>query len=124
MPAAASQTSLAQLRMGGFGAMEATRWLITGAIEHGSFMMAVAAVALGSLTILMAISGVIAYIRIRWKAGRVAANVARATAEEITETTVNLYLQEHLSAILAEYIELNKGGVSSKTANDIARNEV
>lgn len=104
--------------------MEATRWLITGAIEHGSFMMAVAAVALGSLTILMAISGVIAYIRIRWKAGRVAANVARATAEEITETTVNLYLQEHLSAILAEYIELNKGGVSSKTANDIARNEV
>lgn len=97
-------------------------WTIGGAIEHGSFLMALAAVALTGIAILLALGGVIAYIRIRYSAGKIAAQEARDTAGALAEKAANDYLQAEIPAIIAAYGELSQA-VPDETADDVARQQ-
>lgn len=100
--------------------MGRTEWTIGGAIEHGSFMMALAAVLLTAVAVLLAVSGLIAYIRVRWSARSIATEEARKTAEAIAEKAANDYLQAELPAIVSAYAAFSKGAVADVAADQIA----
>lgn len=101
----------------------AVQWTIGGAIEHGAFLMALASALLTTLGILIAISGVIAYIRIRSSARAIAAEEARSTAESIAEKAANDYLQAEIPAIIAAYSALGQSSVTDDIADEIAENQ-
>jgi hypothetical protein len=94
-------------------------WAVGGAIEHGSFLMALAAVALTGIAILLALGGVIAYIRVHDTARKVAAREARETATGLAEQAANNYLQAEIPAIIAAYGELSQS-VSDEAADRVA----
>ncbi|GAA4533809.1 hypothetical protein GCM10023174_28650 [Chelativorans composti] len=98
--------------LGGHGAhLDGARvidWTIGGAIEHGSFLMAMTAVALSCVVVLISISGVIAYIRVKHHARLAAIQQADETAREIAERVTNRYLLAELPAIIGSYHELGQ----------------
>lgn len=98
-------------------------WAVGGAIEHGSFMMALAAVALTCLVILLALSGVIAYIRVRSAARSIATEVASSTAAEVAEKAANEYLQAEIPAIIEAYGALGQNSVKDELADEVAENQ-
>lgn len=95
-------------------------WTLGRAIEHGSFLMALAAVFLGVLGILLVVSGVIAYIRIKSSAKKLAGKEARKIARKIAEHEANLYLQTEMPAIMNSYMELLKNSASHDEGDRIA----
>lgn len=95
-------------------------WTLGRAIEHGSFLMALAAVLLSALGILLVMSGVIAYIRVKSSAKKIAREVAQKTAREVAEYEVNLYLQSEMPAIMSAYMELARNSASYEEGDRIA----
>lgn len=98
-------------------------WVIGGAIEHGAFLMSLAAVALTALVILLAIAGVIAYVRVKYHARKTATKVAQKTAQEVAERAANIYLQTEMPAIMAAYDALGQDAVSDEEANRTAESQ-
>lgn len=98
-------------------------WAVGGAIEHGSFMMAFMAVALTCVVVLLALSGLVAYIRVKATAKAIAAAEARATACEIAERAANEYLQAEIPAIIEAYGALGQNSVKDELADEVAENQ-
>ena len=97
-------------------------WAIGGAIEHGSFLMAMAAVGLSCVIVLIGFSGVIAYIRVKHHAKVAAIQQADETAREIAEQTANLYLQAEIHGIIGSYSELGQTA-DGDVANQVAEKQ-
>ncbi len=96
------------------------QWTIGGAIEHGSFLMALSAVLLTGIGILLVISGIIAYIRIKSSSKKIARKEAERIAREIAEREANLYLQAEMPALMQAYMELAGNAVSFDDGDRIA----
>lgn len=103
--------------------MPKTEWIIGGAIENGAFLMALVSVLLTILGILLALGGVIAYIRVRHIAKSIAAEEAKSTAHELAEKAATAYLEAELPAIMAEYSALGQASISDNMADSIAQNQ-
>lgn len=101
------------------GLANASDWAIGGAIEHGAFLMALAAVLLTCVAILLALGGIVAYIRVKDAARKAATVEARQTATRLAEAAANTYLQTEIPAIIAAYGELSQS-VSDTDADTVA----
>lgn len=96
------------------------KWAVGGAIEHGAFLMAAATLFLSGIGVLLVISGVIAYIKIKGSAKKLAKQEALKVSQKIAEREANLYLQRELPNIIQEYMELSRNAVSYDDGDRIA----
>lgn len=69
------------------------QWIAASLVENGSFLLSLVSALLTALGILLALSGVIAYIRVKSAARAIAVEEARNTAQAIAEKAANDYLR-------------------------------
>jgi|GEM_PF-6754200 len=74
--------------------------------------IALLSVSLTSITILLAVSAVFAYIRVKKKAEKVARKEAARLAKEVAELEACRYLQAEMPALMKEHIELGENAES------------
>jgi hypothetical protein len=77
------------------------------------------------VTLALVLAGIFAFINVRRDARAIAEETARETAERITETAANLYLQEHLPEIIAAYADMmsSADAASGAEGDQIAEEE-
>lgn len=78
------------------------------------------ALSLASLTLVLGLAGVFAFLNLRNHARKEAQKVASEISHAVAESETNRYLQENLMAILAEYDDFKRGSVRGSVADDIA----
>lgn len=101
----------------------AAEWAIGGAIEHGAFLMALASVLLTCIGILLALAGVIAYIRVKDTARKAAREEAMEIASKLAESAAIRYLEIELPNIYREYVDLARNAATYNDGDDIAEKE-
>lgn len=85
--------------------------------------LSIASVLLGCVGILIAISGVFAFLNIRSQAKREARDVATEIARDLSERAAIDYLRRELPSIVHEYRELGSNAAVEGQANKIADRE-
>ena len=87
------------------------------------YLLTIASVLVGTVGILLALGGIIAFLNVRQRAEKEARQVATDVAKNLSERITVNYLQRELPAIMNEYRELAANAVAGEQANEIARRE-
>lgn len=84
-------------------------------------LFAYAAVILASLTIIVALSGIFAFLSLRRLAKKEAQRVAKEIAEARAETAANLYLQAEMPELLRIYMTFGPESVTLDQGTSVAK---
>ncbi len=103
------------------GGMEATANVL--AAPSIMLPLSIASVLLGLVGILIAISGVFAFMHLRKVARREAKRIAKTVAASTSEKAAVEYLQAELPNIVREYRELARNAATYEDGDDIADSE-
>jgi len=75
---------------------------------------------LTAVGLLTAFAGTFGYLNIKSSSKRTAKRVSTKVAREEAERAANLYLQEHLPAMISEYDDFIKNQINASVADNIA----
>lgn len=91
--------------------------------DYAPTALALASVLLSGIAILLALTGVFAFLHIRRLARKEARKVAKIVAEEVSERCAVNYLQAELSAIIGAHQELARNAATYTEGDEIADSE-